>query len=42
LGLPGIDEFWSSPSMPWTAIKAWGDKTLSVQIMLWMFDNKYI
>jgi len=23
LGLPENDEFWSSPSMPWTAIKVW-------------------
>lgn len=24
LGLPETDEFWSSPSMPWTAVKVWG------------------
>ena len=30
LGLPETDEFWSSPSMPWTAVKAWsGQNTLS-------------
>lgn len=23
LGLPETDEFWSSPSMPWTAVKVW-------------------
>lgn len=24
LGLPETDEFWSSPSMPWTSVKVWG------------------
>jgi hypothetical protein len=24
LGLPDTDEFWNAPSLPWTAVKAWG------------------
>jgi hypothetical protein len=24
LGLPETDEFWSSPSVPWTSVKVWG------------------
>lgn len=36
LGLPETDEFWSSPSLPWTAVKVWsgqdvaGDHALDV------------
>jgi hypothetical protein len=29
LGLPDTDEFWSSPAVPWTAIKAWSGQDVS-------------
>lgn len=28
LGLPETDEFWSSPAMPWTAIKVWNGQDM--------------
>ncbi len=29
LGLPGTDEFWSSPAEPWTAIKVWSGQNVA-------------
>ena len=30
LGLPAIDEFWSAPAEPWTAVKAWSGQDVPV------------
>ena len=30
LGLPAADEFWSAPSQPWTAVKAWSGQPFPI------------
>jgi hypothetical protein len=30
LGLPPSDEFWSAPSAPWTAVRAWGGQPFPI------------
>lgn len=38
LGLPDSDDFWSSPSQPWTAVKVWSGEDLPADHALYLGD----